>query len=55
MGRPKHELKRIHRKKMRKAKKKVGAHCRGETPLKDLTRRALHFLEKKRKQSKKTV
>jgi len=54
MGRPKKELKKIHRKKIRKAKSKVHLHAKKEIDFNQLTERAKHFLEKKRKQERKT-
>ena len=55
MGRSKRELKRIHRKKIKKAKKKVKLYSQKELAFEKLTVRGRHFLEKKRKQEKKTV
>ncbi len=54
MGRPKKELKKIHRKKMRKAKKKVQLYAKKELPFEKLGERGKHFLEKKKKQERKT-
>ncbi|MBU1113213.1 MAG: hypothetical protein KKH93_05005 [Candidatus Omnitrophica bacterium] len=54
MGRPKKELKRIHRKKAKKAKKKVQAYSKKEITFEKLSKRSKHFLEKKRKQERKT-
>lgn len=53
MGRPKKELKKIHKKKAKKAKEKVKLHIKGELPFEKLTQRAKNFLKKGKK--KKTT
>ncbi len=53
MGRPKKELKKIHQKKVKKAKKKTRLHVKGELPFEELTQRARRFLKKGKK--KKTA
>ena len=56
MGRPKKELKRIHKKKIRRAKAKVRSHLKGELPKEKLTTLAKRFLRtKKKKEAKKTT
>lgn len=50
MGRPKNELKKIHRKKVKKAKEKVQAFSKGEISYADLSQKAKHFLQKSKKQ-----
>ena len=55
MGRPKRELKKVHRKKIRKAKKIVKLYSQKELAFEKLTVRGKHFLEKKRKQEKKAA
>ncbi|HEC69418.1 MAG TPA: hypothetical protein ENI31_03945 [Candidatus Omnitrophica bacterium] len=52
MGRPKEELKKIHRKKVKKAKEKVKAHLRGEIPYSNLSQLAKKLLEKRKKAEK---
>ncbi|MFH1519441.1 MAG: hypothetical protein ABIE75_02595 [Candidatus Omnitrophota bacterium] len=52
MGRPKWELKKIHKKKAKKAKRKSQLYSKGEISYDKLTQRAKHFLEKSRKQKK---
>tara|TARA_B100000315_G_C14500015_1_gene551869 strand:- start:209 stop:376 length:168 start_codon:yes stop_codon:yes gene_type:complete len=49
MGRPKKELKKIHRKNIKKAKAKVRLLKKGEITHKDLTERGKHFLKKGKK------
>jgi hypothetical protein len=49
MGRPKRELKKIHRKKVKKAKAKVKLYAKGEIPYEKLTQRAKSFLRKGKK------
>jgi hypothetical protein len=53
MGRPKKELKKIHRKKVKKAKEKIKAQKAGEITFDSLTAKAKHLLEKGKK--KKTI
>lgn len=53
MGRPKKELKRIHKKKIKKAKQKLQLLKAGKLTSKQLTQRARHFLKKGKK--KKTT
>jgi hypothetical protein len=53
MGRPKKELKKIHRKKIKKAKEKVKLFKEGKATLESLTQKAKHFLKKSKK--RKTV
>ncbi|MBN3040286.1 MAG: hypothetical protein JW867_04095 [Candidatus Omnitrophica bacterium] len=53
MGRPKKELKKIHKRKVKKAKAKLKSLKNSEISYKDLTSRAKHFLKKGKK--KKTV
>ncbi len=50
MGRPKNELKKIHKKKVKKAKKETRSFSKGETPYEKLSQRAKHFLRKSKKQ-----
>jgi len=50
MGRPKHELKKIHKKKTKKARKEAKQCLKGEIPYEKLTQRAKHFLRKGKKQ-----
>jgi len=52
MGRPKEELKKIHRKKVKKAKEKVKAYCRGEIPYSSLSQLAKKLLEKRKRAEK---
>ncbi|MDP2923498.1 MAG: hypothetical protein Q8O30_07255 [Candidatus Omnitrophota bacterium] len=54
MGRYKKELKRIHAKKVRKAKEKVRLYCKGEIPLEKLSVLAKKFLAKRKKHEKKS-
>jgi hypothetical protein len=53
MARYKRELKRIHAKKVRKAKEKVRLFYKGELPYEKLTSLAKKFLEKRKRQEKK--
>ena len=53
MGRPKKELKKIHKKKTNKARKEAKQHSKGEIPYEKLTKLAKHFLTKGKK--KKTT
>lgn len=53
MGRPKKELKRIHKKKVKKAKEKANLYTKEKLPFEELTQRAKRFLKKGKK--KKTV
>ncbi len=53
MGRPKKELRKLHRKKLKKAKEKLKAYLRGEISYSELTQRAKRILEKRKKQEKK--
>jgi len=53
MGRPKKELKQIHKKKIKKAKQKVQLLKAGKLSYTQLTQRAKHFLAKGKK--KKTT
>jgi len=56
MGRPKKELRRIHKKKIRRAKAKVRSHLKGELSQEKLTTLAKRFLRtKKNKEAKKTT
>ena len=55
MGRPKKELKQVHRKKIKKAKKKLKSHLEGKTLYSSLTQRAKNFLRKSRKKRKNAV
>ena len=50
MGRPKKELKKIHKKKTKKARREAKQCSKGEIPYEKLTRRAKHFLKKGKKQ-----
>lgn len=50
MGRPKKELKKIHNKKIKKAKKVVQSFSKGEIPYQELSQKAKHFLKKSKKQ-----
>ncbi len=52
MGRPKRELKKIHKKKAKKAKSKVRLFSKGEISYEKLTQKAKHFLKKSQKQKK---
>jgi len=49
MGRPKRELKQIHRKKVKKAKAKVKLYRQKEISYEKLTEKAKHFLRKGKK------
>lgn len=49
MGRPKKELKKIHRKNIKKAKKKVKLYLAKEIPYEKLTQKAKHFFQKSKK------
>lgn len=51
MGRPKRELKQIHRKKVKKAKAKVNQYKKNEITFEKLTERAKHFLKKGKKKN----
>jgi len=53
MGRPKKELKKIHKKKTNKARLEAKQHSKGEIPYEKLTQLAKHFLTKGKK--KKTT
>ena len=55
MGRPKQEMKLIHRKKTKKTEGKVKLYRKNEIPYSKLTKRAKHLLEKRDKQRKKPV
>jgi hypothetical protein len=50
MGRSKYELKKVHRKKVRKAKEKLKLYSKGEIPCEKLPSFAKHFLQKSKKQ-----
>ena len=50
MGRPKKELRKLHRKKLKKAKEKLKAYLRGEISYSKLTQRAKRILEKKKQE-----
>lgn len=54
MGRPKKELKQIHRKKVKKAKKMVQSFSKGDIPYEKLNQQAKHFLNKSKKQKNKS-
>ncbi len=49
MGRPKKELKKIHRKKIKKAREKIKLLKEGKVTLESLTQKAKHFLKKGKK------
>ncbi len=49
MGRPKRELKKIHRKKVKKAKQTLKLYAKGETAYAKLTQRAKDLLQKGKK------
>ena len=49
MGRPKRELKQLHRKKVKKAKSKVSQYKKNEIAFEKLTEKAKHFLKKDQK------
>jgi len=51
MGRPKRELKKIHKKKTKKARRVAKQYSKGEIPYEKLTQRAKHFLRKGKKQT----
>ena len=53
MARYKRELKRIHAKKVRRAKEMVRKHCKGEIPLEKLNALAKKFLAKRKRHEKK--
>jgi hypothetical protein len=53
MGKYKRELKRMHGKKVRKAKEKVRLYCKGDLPYEKLTVLAKKFLAKRKKHEKK--
>jgi len=55
MARYKSELKKIHRKKMRKAKEKVRQHYKGEVPYEKLNALAKNFLAKRKRKEKKSA
>jgi len=50
MGRSKRELKKIHKKKTKKARREAKQCSKGEIPYEKLTQRAKHFLRKSKKQ-----
>lgn len=52
MGRPKKEMKKIHQKKVKKAKEKVKSHIEGKTSFSELSQRAKKFLKRLRKVNK---
>ena len=54
MGRPKAELKKIHKKKAKRAKKKIQLYLKGEIPGDKLTQRAKYFLRKVKKKKTNT-
>lgn len=49
MGRPKCELKQVHKKKVKKAKQKAKAYRDKDIPYESLTQKAKHFLKKGKK------
>jgi len=49
MGRPKCELKKIHKKRVKKSKAKLKLYSKGELSFKNLTEHAKHFLKKQKK------
>ena len=53
MGRPKKELKKIQRKKVRAAKEKVKLYLKGEAPYQNLTQLAKRLLKKRKRQESK--
>lgn len=53
MGRYKEELKRIHSKKVKKAKNKVRAFAKGEIPYSQLTSRAKKLFKKRKRKDVK--
>ena len=53
MGRPKKELKKIHRKKAKTAKKNVALYLQKDIPYEKLTQTARRFLEKRKRQESK--
>ena len=55
MARYKSVLKKIHRKKMRKAKEKVRQHCKGEIPYEKLNSLAKKFLARRKRKEKKSA
>lgn len=55
MGRYKPELKKTHRKKVRKAKAKIKLYLKGELTYAQLTQRAKKFLQKRRRQERKSI
>lgn len=55
MARYKYELRRIHRKKVRKAKAKVKAFLKGELPKEKLTSLAKKLLEKQKRSKPKAA
>ena len=55
MARYKSVLKKIHRKKMRKAKAKVRLYYKGEVPYEKLNALAKNFLAKRKKKEKKSA
>ncbi len=50
MGRPKEELRKIHRKKVKKAKERVKLYLEGRLSYKDLNALAKKMLEKRKRQ-----
>lgn len=54
MGRPKKELKKIHKRKIKKAKKQARLYAKKEFPFEKLTQLAKNFVRKS-KQKKKTL
>jgi len=52
MGRSKKELKKIHKRKVKKAKQKVKLLTKNQLSYKDLSLRAKHFLRKSQKKKK---
>ncbi|MCK4809335.1 MAG: hypothetical protein KAS99_00150 [Candidatus Omnitrophica bacterium] len=55
MGKPKQEMKKIHRKKVKKAKEKVKLYVKNEITYSELPGRSKRFLEKREKRGKKPV
>ncbi len=49
MGRSKRELKQVHRKKVKKAKQKLGQHRKNEITYEKLSEKSKHFLKKGKK------
>lgn len=52
MGRPKEELRKIHRKKVKKAKERIKAYLKGEIPFSQLNQLAKKLLEKRKRAEK---